>query len=496
MGHRVAVCGTRRDELARLMKSNMTDSHELHGKFCDIELETRLFDIEVDGVPIWERIRFPVYRDIESNVMELGTAHDSISFDSSDYARGLYLWLRNTVYRNPFFAGSHDVLVWGHPRRKQRDDGRWWDIYCDPLYEACDLDVTHFEPAYQNHHLTPPRTESLRYLDLIEYTGTIFRKTGLVDRIVPEAIEEKLHSAEESFKDCLNIEPDLVSYAEYELSKRQSTYKLYEHLIDRINPVIAVVVVSYGKETFIEICKENQIPVVELQHGVINPQHVGYAYPENHTKETFPNYLLTFGEFWANSVEFPIPDDQVISVGYPYLEESIDQYDDVESAEQLLFISQGTIGEQLSKFAMEVNQHPKIDFDIVYKLHPGEYDQWKVRYPWLTEANFEIVDNPDRQLYKLFAESSAQIGVGSTALYEGLAFGLETFVYDCPGSAVSQPLVEEGSANLICSVEELVSSLGKGEESFDCEYYFESDAAEQACRMLNLLLNKTDHTNT
>lgn len=136
---------------------------------------------------------------------------------------------------------------------------------------------------------------------------------------------------------------------------------------------------------------------------------------------------------------------------------------------------------------MEVAKHPDIDHDIVYKLHPGEYDRWESEYPWLREADFKIIDRSEAQLYKLFAESSTQIGVGSTAVYEGLAFGLETYVYDCLGSEVLQPLVKNGSAAMVSTVNELSTLLGTNKSSFDREYYFAPNAAERACTVIESL---------
>jgi hypothetical protein len=84
---------------------------------------------------------------------------------------------------------------------------------------------------------------------------------------------------------------------------------------------------------------------------------------------------LTFGEFWNKNVRTPFPDDHVIPVGYPYLEKRLNAYNDIERTRQLLSISQGTIGEELSRFALEVHDDDRIDYEVVYKLHPGEYDR-------------------------------------------------------------------------------------------------------------------------
>lgn len=315
--------------------------------------------------------------------------------------------------------------------------------------------MAHFEPPYQNDHKRPARTEDLRYLDLIQYTGTLFRKTGLVDYTLSESVMQEVQAAEALFERQFEVEFDLVSRVKYALSYRQSAKWLYEYLLNRVDPALVLVVVSYGKEPFIEACKDHQVPVVELQHGVIHSHHVGYSFPDGQTKETFPDYLLIFGELWNDTVGFPIPDERVISVGYPYLEQFVTQYSDAESNRQILFISQGTIGEQLSKFAVDVSQHPDIGHDIVYKLHPGEYDRWQEEYPWLVDSEFTIIDSPDPPLYELFAQSSAQIGVYSTAIFEGLAFDTDTYVYNCTGAETLESLIESGAAKLISSADEL-----------------------------------------
>ncbi|ERJ05403.1 hypothetical protein HLRTI_002635 [Halorhabdus tiamatea SARL4B] len=455
-------------------------------RFREFESEHATFEIEIENVPIWERIRYSVFRDIEQQ-FGTGQAHTSIDLDTKDNLQGAKLWLRNLVSKNPYLAPSSDVLVVGHPRRKKETDGCWWDIYCDPLHEYCSLDSVHFEKPYLLDHRSPAKTESLRYLELVEYNGTILRKLGLCNVDLDTDELSCLRGLEDDIQRQFDVGADIKSRVQRLLQNRKCRLPLYKRLLDRVNPEIAVVVVSYGKETFIEACKQKGIPVVELQHGVIYPEHFGYTFSGERTKTTFPDYLLTWGEFWKDDVEFPIPDERVIPVGYPYLEESIKKYDNVETKQQLLFISQGTIGEQLSKFAINVQQYSEIDYDIVYKLHPGEYDRWQGEYPWLVDAELEVIDSSEPPLYNLFAESSAQVGVGSTAVYEGLAFELETFVYDCPGSEVLQPLVVEGSAQLISSSEDLAASLGSIKSMFNREYYFEPNSTENTCRTLSEL---------
>ncbi|WP_436344041.1 hypothetical protein [Natronorubrum sp. FCH18a] len=458
-------------------------------EFREFERDYSLFNLKIDGVPIWERLRFSTYQEIKQQ-SGTGQAHTSVNLDNNDHVKGAKIWLRNLFHRNPFLTSKSDVIFVGHQRRKKKLDGYWWDIYCDPIHEEGSLNSVHFEKPYLLKHRTPAKTESLRYLEFIIYGGTIQRKLGLHNITLSPEEKDYLNDVQEGIHQRFNTEIKLSNKVQRLLRNRRCRLWLYKRLLDKIDPEVAVVVVSYGKHMFIEACKQKGIPVIELQHGVIYPDHLGYSYSGDRTKTTFPDYLLTWGEFWGKDIEFPIPDNRVIPVGYPHLDQSTNQYENVRPRDQILFISQGTIGKQLSKFAMELDQHPGVDYKIVYKLHPGEYDRWETEYPWLLEADFEIIDNSDRQLYKLFAESSVQIGVGSTAVYEGLAFGLETYVYDCPGSSILQPLVDDGAATIISSADKLASILGSGSSSFDREYYFASGSTERACTEIERLANE------
>jgi len=451
--------------------------------FEKLELDLSCFELEINGVPIWERVRFGVYRELRQKT-GAGQAHTRNEEGIRTYFNGVMQWGKNWIYKNPFLSGEHQYMFVGHPRRKLEDDGYWWDVYCDPIHDETDLDYIHFETPHLMSHHTPAKTEHLRYLDAITYTGTIQRKLGLRTPSIGTDASDHIAEIESEIVDRFGVRADVEGKIRTKLHVRNTTLGLYKRLLDRVNPDVVILVVSYGKETFIEACKQKEIPVVELQHGVIYDHHFGYSFPHGIQKETFPDYLLTFGAFWNENARFPLPDDRLIPVGYPYLNQSVDQYDDVTKHDQLLFISQGTIGEQLSKFAMEVSTHSNLECDIVYKLHPGEYDRWRDEYPWLLGADFKIVDSSDRQLYALFAESTAQIGVSSTAVYEGLAFGLETFVYDCHGSSVLQPLVDDGSASKVASVDQLVSLLGSGKVSFNHNYYFELESIERICRVI------------
>jgi hypothetical protein len=458
-------------------------------QFERVELEHSLYELTFRGVPVWERIRFDVFRSIKRQ-SGFGQAHSQIGKTWGDYVKGARLFFRNLFYRNPFFSQSHDFLFVGHPRRKKGDDGLWHDIYVDPVLENTNLDNVVIEPPHNLQHHTPPKTENLKYGDIIEFGSTIQGLIGINDVEIPASIRQQLAAFQRTISEEFGTEVDIVSLAKTHFEVRERQIWLYRRLLDRIDPSVVVVVVSYGKETLIEACRERSIPLVELQHGVIHESHLAYSFRGKREKILFPDYLLVWGDFWKECVEYPIPDERILPVGYPYLEQESDQYSNTPTKEQLLFVSQGTIGERLSKFAIEVNQHSEIEFDVVYKLHPGEYDRWRDLYPWLVSADFDVIDSAEIPLYRFFAQSSAQVGVGSTAIYEGLAFDLDTYIYNCPGKSTVQPLLDEGTATLVSAPEQLTTCVGTdSKKAFDREYYFKSDSSSNIYDVIDWIAN-------
>ena len=102
---------------------------------------------------------------------------------------------------------------------------------------------------------------------------------------------------------------------------------------------------------------------------------------------------------------------------------------------------------------------------IIYKLHPNEYRTWKLLHPQLKESNIEVIDNNAKDLYYYFSIATHQIGVSSTALYEGLAFHLNTIIYKAYRYDMMVDLVHAGYAKLAANLEEVMELITKSNES-------------------------------
>jgi hypothetical protein len=263
-----------------------------------------------------------------------------------------------------------------------------------------------------------------------------------------------------TIRERFDVDIDVEFIISRTLQYRRIEIPFFRILLRLIHPKVIVLVTSYGKESLIEVAKSLGIPVIELQHGIISPYHPAYSFPNRKmAKSRFPDFLFTFGDFWNSNAEFPIEAERIVSVGFPHLDEEMELNSDVFSTDQILFISQWNIGHILSKFAVELSNEKELKRRIVYKLHPLEYPIWKDKYPWLADSDIEVIDRSDRSLYSLFAESEVIVGGFSTAIIEGLSFGLRTFLLDVPGIGHLENLVEKGYVRKITSIRDFLSSI-------------------------------------
>jgi hypothetical protein len=467
-------------------------------RFLEIERTHDLFDLRVADVPVWERVRAGVFNELLYTDDETSDSADETDDDPrsgvatvGDYLQEAATAIGDLTVRNPLFALEYDI-VFNSGRRNKLSDGVWWNIYCDPLCEAVDCDCLHLDPS-ENYRKTPLKTDHVRPVRPLRMLGTIRQRVSGADLSLPPAVTETARAVEQDLTATFGNEVDVTGRIRDRLESRAKLLPLFERSLARIDPEVALVISSYfGRETFVEACKRQDIPVVELQHGMISKYHFGYSYSQG-TKEIFPDYFFSFGEFWTEHVDFPIPDDRIRSVGFPHFERQRAESTPESTTNRLLVISQPTIGDPLSKFALELDEHPDIDLEVTYKLHPGEYDNWREWYPWLAESDIDVVDADGPDLYTLFAESTAQVGVYSTAVYEGLGFDLQTFLLDTEGIGHLSMLLETGAAEAVRSADDVAASLRSGGGGdIDVDRLFQPNALETMQAELERLIG--DHS--
>jgi hypothetical protein len=152
----------------------------------------------------------------------------------------------------------------------------------------------------------------------------------------------------------------------------------FNKIIPRITNKIAFVhCASYlgGGAILTKILHLAGFKVIEVQHGFVSKEHYAYNYPQscienkNHQcREYLPDYLLMFGDYWAERVH---ASSKKIVVGYPYLDELSEKLIQKNTPElkTILIVSQGTVSGRMVKIAKKLSQAFS-DYKIIFKLHP------------------------------------------------------------------------------------------------------------------------------
>jgi hypothetical protein len=466
---------------------------QLQEAFLQIEDDLDLFDLRVNGVYIWQYLRFRVFSKIVESLAIYGQAHTKMDTDIGGLTSMAWLALKHSLARNALIGKSKDVLVICHARRKLMEDKRYWDIYTDlllPQLKGLNLDAQAIEGFHEGAHLMPAKTAGLKYFDFVfalAYARSKFLKVSLTE---PE--RSALADVGRRIKAETGAGVDVTGMALEKLRIRNGFRPVLKRMLKSYRPKLVLELCYYNTVNMVlnELCKELGITTVELQHGTICPCHMAYDFPKlKRQLEVFPEYFLSFGKYWEDCTNLPLPKNHIFTCGYPYLETEYKKYKKTKNNKQVLFISQGTIGKELSKIAVEFAE--KGDYDVVYKLHPGEYSRWKEEYPWLLESKVKVIDNDNEPFYKLLAESYAQVGVYSTAIYEGLVFGLRTFIAELPGWENMADLIDGGYAVKVVDAAGLSRSLksGKGKK-LNVDYFFKKDSLSRQKRCIHDILEK------
>lgn len=419
-------------------------------EFLKYEDSYNTYDKEVLGIQYWEFVRYAIFAEIKVRVNNM--AH-IVNVTRPKQLKKYVISVRNLKkYLGFAKIKSADILFVSHPRRILQN-GKFENIYTDELEMYLSKDyscVTVEEPCWETFvpadsgHMFPVKTSNILYIDFYElsflFKSRIFQVTHKKEyKQIEKEVLETFQELEKIFNlNIDNLKKHIIEKIIYIYLMKDK----YSKLIDSINPKI--VIFNYWPTIFktllINICKEKKIPTVELQHGTIT-----YDDPVEHKCHNIEKcyniceYLLTFGEKHIDLNYLTTKKENIIEVGYPFLEKKAKQYYDLpeeleSNNKYILIMSQTALGEQLSKFASELADllRDMKEYKIIFKFHPNEINK---NYSCLNKENIVQIKYKGSEIYKYQRFAEAQVGVYSTSIYEGLMFDLPTFILkNCVGA--------------------------------------------------------------
>lgn len=459
-------------KMNRELKKSNNRINDYYNKFIIFETSYGLLESPDYGY-IWEGVRFNVFEELLNNENLFKNSHDVVEINNLELKTKFKI-CRNVIFS---FIGLSSLkihkkkicyLFFSSGRRKIDDQGMSWDVYIDPLVTFIENNYPYMilELPYQALHNNNPRSKNIIYTDYLNFIN----KTKIK---IESDIVNYFTKLENQFSVDFGISVNILKIVKSFLKNYQNSKKNYYKLFKRIKPNAILIDGSYGKEALINAAKNLRIPIIELQHGIVSDLHLGYNFP---MKKNFPDYFFSFGPAWGKMAHFPIRQERIIPIGYQYLNTALSKLKSVAKRDQILFLSQGTIGDRLSEFAVDLLFYIPPDVKILFKLHPGEYLRWKTEYTTLYSASekglIKVIADDEPSLFQLMAECKWQVGVYSTALFEGMAFNCKTFVLDLPGVEYVDRLTSSHKFILVQDPNQIELSYNAEELNYRAEEYF------------------------
>lgn len=410
-----------------------------------IENKENLFEKKIKGIYFWKIIRFLLWTEIgiKSKLME--KAHDE-KLNKAQRIKKLFLETIVNFFENNDFKKKIIIFELGI---FFQENGKFLKKFCFDLIEKLKKEKIEFEVVYPLYSESKYGKEN-NYAEE-NYKYVFFKIVGFIKNKFnffkfsseDKKYLEKLKKYFEKETGIKNLEILNEKNLKKILINFECEYEYYTNFFKVKQPEKIYIVCSYGREALIAAAQDLDIEVIELQHGIITKYHIGYNFPDVKIPY-FPDKLLLWGEYWQDNTDLP-KNVKIELYGYPYLKRQYEKYKNIEkNLNQVIFISQGTIGKRLSEKAIEfAKENPQLK--VVYRLHPGEFLRWKKEYRDLYEnrnlENLEISDNNEKNLYEYLFESEYLIGVYSTVIYEALELNLKVGVVKLSGSENIEDLI-------------------------------------------------------
>lgn len=442
---------------------------EVLSAFIEHEERASLFERSARGVRYWQAIRHDVFQETLHAARLAERAHLRIGeLPIRSWLPAQLRALPTTLRRSLLALPRADLLVANHPRHVLHD-GRYICPYSQPLLDATPHSRAILEGQFQGRYPTPVPDQPTAYIDLAllashaEFRAKTAIGAGLSKRELAEIAELR-----EGLQRGLGFAPPLAAVARRVRTAVIAHLGLrprYERLLDRVQPRLVIVVIGYRlvNQVLTQVAHERGLAVAELQHGSLGETHPAYNFAPGRKPESFPDELLLFGDLWRQATPgLPLSAAHTPAIGYAWLEMQGARYERVSPAEpkRVLFLSQRSIGPELSRAAARLRELvPAERLHISYRLHPSEHIGWRETYPELARSAIEVQAAHSAPLYAVQRDSDLQVGVYSTALLEGLAFGLPTYVLAISGHEQLRILTTTGAAQLVADADSLAKVI-------------------------------------
>lgn len=404
-------------------------------KFFAFEEDNQLFELKHKELFLWDIVRSDIYFKI------LWGNNDKIFFDKKKSFKSVLLFeIISFIYS--FLFIKYDYLFFTASRTKDGNNNFFDQNLQDLLVHYPDAQC--FE-SYQRN-----------IFSLKNKKITIFNPINLFSKIA-----RFFYKNYDFYKlvNLLNNNFSTLNITENEINNLLTQFKIdfnfYCTLFKLKKPKIIFITQNGIQKGLFAAANKFNIPVIEVQHGIIDKGHLIYNYNRKINYDGgrvfLPKYFFTFSEFWNKEIFYPVK--EILAMGNSYYYNTINRIKPSNTQKGILVASSDVFGEQLKELVIDLSRKNKIP--IYFKLHPNQFYQKDYYKDNLKEFPNVEVFTDEKNLFELIDISNAVLVIQSTAVYEALHFKRIGIIFKKQTYMRHQHLFNDKNVYLINNSDEL-----------------------------------------
>ena len=441
-----------------------------------LEDNTKILDYRYsdNNIPLYLMIRHYLMQSYVDDEFSLTDYSPKQEFKLLDFISFVF----NALIKNLFLSPKRDIYIFSPDIQYKKVKGKYvnhlYDFFVDTY-----PDQTQIILESSNYKNKSPKNKVVYFKFIIKVVSS------LCGRITPikkedDAIIKQFLLFLNKHSPCV-IKEETLDIIERVLRLNAKQLKYYQYLnyqfLKRKKPkLILVEGAHYLNEpiSIIMAAKKLNIKVGEIQHGYVGPSHRAYNFSKKLQpliEEYLPEYFLSFGKFWNNSINIPA---EKIVIGKPDLFKNITFYKNKnQQKKQVLFISGGTVYTKLTELISGAYEHlNSLGYKVILRPHPLESSEIENRYGSIKEKGVQI---DQENLYDSLSSSEIIVSMEiSTVLYESICFTNKIYLEESTYTSFYEPNHEfikfRNSNELVESIKNDTKSKLNPDDLWDLNY--------------------------
>lgn len=495
---------------------NLKDLPVAFNMMGDIEEQFPVDSIKLsDGTKIWNLVRVLLCFYIQKQ--DGGIEAEEIS------SKTLFYLLKEGLL--PLNLSNKEIDICGFSGTESRKvrNGKFYDIYMDPLYEIIDGDFYIFEwPTPQGYRRNYRKNiYSKNYTQMhIPIFSKAFLNIGMYKLLQKKRFfienESTLQEIIEYFsKKTLLNENEISRYVYDAIAVFFYMKEFFVKNLQKISPKAVLIRCGYGRfhMALSQACQELNIPSIELQHGIITKYNIGYVKTtESENRDCIPEYIFTYGDIFSSIIKNGslFAHEKVFTTGFLYIEEIRESPPSINNrlkdfisnfSINILVTSQWPIADEIKKFVADILKElkkSKQNVGIVFKPHPRD---WRDYSDMGKNENIFIADKYG-DIYEILKVIDIHSTAYSTSGLEALAFGKPNIFIDTGKTSIKEiiDVVDNQTSFMVASPQQFIERINyiisnyksiSKEAIKASEMFFKPNAKENIEKFLKIIGIKT-----